>query len=116
MGCALHVQVVHIKVMDSFGRRQGRLFPLVQDSEEYLLFLTNSNPNPNNVIVITKPHVTGLAAPRLPKRPPSRPRWEAGLGRGVSDKKYPVAVVVVVFFVVNFVILVPEVNIGHCPR
>ena len=51
--------------MDGFGIRRGRVFPQVQDSEEYLLFSTDSNPDPNIFIVIPSPPGTGPAASTL---------------------------------------------------
>ena len=68
--------------MDSFGIRWGRVFPWVQDSGGYLLFSTNSNPDPNIVIVISALPSTRPAAFPLPLRRPIRPRGGVGCGGG----------------------------------
>ena len=97
--------------MNSFGIQRGRLFPLVQDSEKYVLFLTNSNPDPN--IIITEPSMPGPAAYPLPVRRPSRLRGGAGRGRGASDNRDLVDVVVLVVSVVIVFVPVPEVDLGN---
>ena len=97
--------------MDGFEILWGRVFSVLQDSEEYLLFSTNSNSNPN--IVISAPPDTGPAASNLPARQPLRPRWVYGSGSGAYDNGDPVAMVVVVVFVVIVVVPVPEVNLGR---
>ena len=97
--------------MDGFGIRRGGVFPLVQDSEGYLIFLTNSNPDPNIVNVITSSPGTGPAAYPLPVRPTTRPHGGAGCGSGVYNNGDPVSVVEVVVFVVIVAVPVPEVDI-----
>ena len=99
--------------MYSFGIRQGRVFPLVQDSESYLLFVINYNPNPNIVIIVPLPPGTRPAASSLPARLPQRPRGGVGHGSGTSDNGNPVVVVVVVVIIVIVVVSVPEVDIGY---
>ena len=102
--------------MVGFGIRWGRVFTQVQDSEEYLLFLTNSNPNPNIFIVIPPSHGTGPAEPYLPVQLPPIPRRGVGCGSSTSENVDPFAVVVVVVsFVIVFVpVPVPEVDTRRC--
>ena len=110
MGRILRVQMLQGKVMDSFRIRRGRVFSQFQDSEDYLLFLTNSNPDPNFFIIIPAPPCTGIAASPLPVRPPSRPRGGVVYSNSASNNRDPVDVVVVVVFIVIVVIPVPKID------
>ena len=108
-GHILRIQVAKVKVMDSFVIRRGRVFPMVQDSEEYLLFLNNSNPN--IVIVIAAPTGTRPAVYPINAWLPLRTHWGYGNGSTAYDKGYPITVMVVVVFVVIVVVPVPEVDL-----
>ena len=97
---------------------------LESDGSEYFLrsrivrstyyFSTDSNPDPNIVIVILALPRTGPAASPLPARPPPRPHGGVGHGSVTSNTGDLVDVLVVVVYAVFFFIPVPEVDNGLC--
>ena len=99
--------------MDGFEIQQGRVFTQVKDSEKYVLFLTNSNPNHNIVIIIPAPPGTRPDASPLQAGTSPSTRVGVGHGSGASDSRNLVSVVVVVVvFIVIVVVLVHEFDIG----
>ena len=112
-GRILHVQVGQGKVRAGLGIQWDRVFYLVHFSEDYVLFLTNSNTDPKSFIVIVSPPGPKPAAYPLPNRPPPRLCWGAGRGSSASYNGYPVPVVVVVVFVIIVVVPVTKVDLGR---
>ena len=102
--------------MSFFLIRHGRLFTLVQDSEEYILFPPNHDPNSNIIIVVTAPLRPGTAVSCLTARKYPRLCWGARRGGVMCNNGYLISVAVVVVFVVIGVVPIPEFNPFFCLR